>query len=168
MVFHVNDGTHLKSHHGRYHQKAVPDSASYCQTLPSQKTKKPLESGAWITSNARACQLLPASKSLPRYRERFATAQLKRTGLHESWGGSIWRNPTNFNADGYLTLGFASHNPDIADWYTNNGSMYIASSGLLALGLPASDSYWTAPGLEWTQKKAYANKPFPKDYAVDY
>jgi len=34
MVFHVNDGTLLKSHHGRYHQKAVLDGASRCQTLP--------------------------------------------------------------------------------------------------------------------------------------
>jgi hypothetical protein len=81
---------------------------------------------------------------------------------------AVWRNPTNFTRDGFLTLGFAGHNPAIADWYSNNGSMYIASTGLLALGLPATDSYWTAPAQDWTQKKAFANQPFPRDYAVDY
>lgn len=81
---------------------------------------------------------------------------------------AVWRNPTNFTPDGFLTLGFAGHNPQIADSYSNNGSMYIASTGLLSLGLPASDSYWTSPALDWTQKKAFAGLPFPKDYAVNY
>ena len=46
--------------------------------------------------------------------------------------------------------------------------MYIASESFLALGLPATDSYWTAPALDWTQKKAFANSRFPKDYPVTY
>ncbi|TFW16803.1 DUF2264 domain-containing protein [Duganella callida] len=90
-----------------------------------------------------------------------------RAALHAAHQ-PIWRNPTNFTPDGFLTLGFAGHNPAIADTYSNNGSMYIASTGLLALGLPPADSYWTAPSLDWTQKKAYANLPFPRDYAVNY
>ena len=81
---------------------------------------------------------------------------------------AIWSHPTNFTADGFLTLGFCGHNPQLADWYSNGGSMYIASTSLLPLGLPASDSYWTNPSLVWTQKKAYAGMPFPKDYAVNY
>lgn len=90
-----------------------------------------------------------------------------RSALHAAHK-ALWRNPSNFTADGFLTLGFAGHNPGIADTYSNNGSMYIAATGLLALGLPATDSYWSTPALDWTQKKAYANLPFPKDYAVDY
>src|SRR6185503_13111061 len=66
---------------------------------------------------------------------------------------AIWTNPTNFSKDGFLTLGFAGHNPQIADVYSNSGSMYIASNGLLALGLPAADIFWTAPSMDWTQKK---------------
>lgn len=81
---------------------------------------------------------------------------------------SIWRHPSNFTSDGFLTLGFAGHNPQLADWYSNSGSMYIASTGLLALGLPADDSFWRSPALDWTQKRAYAGQPFDKDYAVDY
>ena len=81
---------------------------------------------------------------------------------------TIWSHPTNFTADGFLTLGFCGHDPQLADWYSNSGSMYIASTSLLPLGLPSSDSYWTTASLPWTQKKAYAGMPFPKDYAVTF
>jgi hypothetical protein len=81
---------------------------------------------------------------------------------------AIWTEPSNFTKDGFLTIGFAGHQPELGDWYSNNGSMYIASEGFLALGLPATDSYWTAPAQDWTQKKAFAGHKFPKDYAVNY
>jgi hypothetical protein len=81
---------------------------------------------------------------------------------------AVWSDPTNFTKDGFLTIGFVGHHPALADIYSNNGSMYIASTALLALGLPASDSYWITPPLDWTQKKAFSGQPFPHDYAVDY
>jgi hypothetical protein len=46
--------------------------------------------------------------------------------------------------------------------------MYVTTEGFLALGLPASDGFWTTPSLPWTQKLAFAGQPFQKDYAVDY
>jgi hypothetical protein len=81
---------------------------------------------------------------------------------------AIWSEPSNFTKDGYLTIGFAGHQPELGDWYSNNGSMYIASEGFLALGLPATDAYWTSPAQDWTQKKAFAGRRFPKDYPVNY
>jgi hypothetical protein len=90
-----------------------------------------------------------------------------RSALH-AVHKAIWSDPGNFTADGFLTIGFAGHQPELADWYSNNGSMYIASESFLALGLPAADSYWTAAALDWTQKKAFANRKFPKDYPVTY
>ncbi len=76
--------------------------------------------------------------------------------------------PGVFDTDGWLTLGFAGHQPNIADYYSNAGSMYICSLGFNALGLPASDPFWTVPAEDWTAKKAWAGQPFKKDYAVDY
>ncbi|MFL9484409.1 DUF2264 domain-containing protein [Chitinophagaceae bacterium LWZ2-11] len=73
-----------------------------------------------------------------------------------------------FNKDGYLQLGFAGHQPNIADYYSNSGSMYITSLGFLPLGLPADHEFWTAPPEDWTSKKAWSGQPFRKDYAVDY
>ena len=81
---------------------------------------------------------------------------------------AIWDAPGNFTDEGFLTIGFRGHQPELGDWYSNNGSMYIASNGLLALGLPASDSFWSAPGQDWTQKKAFGGRAFPKDYPVSY
>jgi hypothetical protein len=81
---------------------------------------------------------------------------------------AVWSAPTNFTPDGYLTIGFVGHQPALGDWYSNNGSMYIASASLLTLGLAENHSYWTAPAQDWTQKKAFAGLPFPKDYAVTY
>jgi hypothetical protein len=81
---------------------------------------------------------------------------------------ALWNAPTNFTKDSYLTIGFVGAQPELGDWYSNNGSMYIASEGLLALGLPATDSFWTAPAQDWTQKRAFAGQRFAKDYAVGY
>lgn len=81
---------------------------------------------------------------------------------------AVFTQPSNFTKDGFLTIGFVGHNPALGDWYSNNGSMYITTEGFLALGLPASDGFWTAPSQPWTQKLAFAGQPFQKDYAVDY
>jgi len=81
---------------------------------------------------------------------------------------AVFSQPSNFTKDNFLTIGFAGHNPALGDWYSNNGSMYITAEGFLALGLPASDSFWTAPAQAWTQKLAFSGQPFQKDYAVDY
>lgn len=74
----------------------------------------------------------------------------------------------NFNEGGFLQLGFAGHQPKLADWYTNNGSLYLTSLTFLPLGLPANDSFWTTPAEDWTAKKAWSGQDFPKDHAVGY
>lgn len=102
-------------------------------------------------------KLLP--KSLPEGQVRAATIAAQR---------AIFSNPTNFDDQGYLTIGFAGHQPALADWYSNAGSMYLASLSLLALGLPATDSYWTADAQPWTSKRAFAGAAFAKDYYVEY
>jgi len=80
----------------------------------------------------------------------------------------IFSAPSNFTKGGFLTIGFVGAQPELGDWYSNNGSMYITSASFLPLGLPATDSYWTAPAQDWTQKKAFAGAKFSKDYNVDY
>ena len=58
----------------------------------------------------------------------------------------------NFNAEGYLTLGFNGSQPNISDWYTNNGSLYLASLAFLPLGLPADAPFWTDAPQPWTSR----------------
>ncbi|MBP3827546.1 MAG: DUF2264 domain-containing protein [Prevotella sp.] len=73
----------------------------------------------------------------------------------------------NFNEGGFLTIGFCGSQPNIADWYTNNGSLYMTSLAFMPLGLPANHLFWTAPAEPWTQVKAWNGQPFPKDYRWD-
>lgn len=77
--------------------------------------------------------------------------------------------PGTFTKNGYLTLGLIGPDQNnIADYYSNTGSMYITSMVFMPLGLPATAAFWTAPFTDWTQRKAWSGQPFPKDYAVDY
>ncbi|SFS68669.1 hypothetical protein SAMN04487906_1389 [Zhouia amylolytica] len=73
-----------------------------------------------------------------------------------------------FDKNDWLTLGFCGHHPDVADYYSSTGSMYMASLSFLPLGLPADDEFWTSDPEEWTSKKAWSGKSFKKDYHVDY
>jgi hypothetical protein len=98
-------------------------------------------------------------KSLAEGQVRAATLAAQR---------AVFRFPSNFDARGYLTIGFTGHLPELGDWYSNAGSMYITSESLIALGLPATDSYWSAPAIPWTSKKAFSGQSFKKDYYVDY
>ena len=70
----------------------------------------------------------------------------------------------NFNEKGFLTIGFAGRQPNVADWYTNNGSLYLTSQAFLPLGLPANHPFWTEAAQPTTQEKAWGSQPFPKDH----
>ena len=70
----------------------------------------------------------------------------------------------NFNEGGYLTIGFCGKQPGVADWYTNNGSLYMTTLAFMPLGLPATHPFWTDAAQPWTQVKAWNGKPFPKDH----
>lgn len=77
--------------------------------------------------------------------------------------------PSTFTKEGWLIVGLVGEKQTaLADYYSNTGSMYVTSLVFLALGLPASHEFWSGPFTEWTQRKAWSGKPFPKDYAVDY
>ena len=70
----------------------------------------------------------------------------------------------NYNQKGFLTIGFCGSQPETADWYTNNGSLYMTSLAFMPLGLPATHPFWTDAPQPWTQVKAWNGRPFPKDH----
>ena len=76
----------------------------------------------------------------------------------------MYATDSNFNEKGFLTLGFTGRQPGISDVYTNNGSLYMTTLAFLPLGLPADHSFWTSPAEDWTCKKAWEGKDFPKDH----
>ena len=78
---------------------------------------------------------------------------------------NMFGDSRNYNKKGFLTLGFNGSQPEISDYYTNNGSLYMASLAFLPLGLPADDPFWTSEAEDWTSKKAWEGKDFPRDHS---
>jgi hypothetical protein len=81
---------------------------------------------------------------------------------------NLYGHSRNFDANGWLVLGLNGHQPLVADEYTSTGSLYVASLGFLALGLPAESRFWSDPPADWTSKKAWSGQVFRKDHHVDY
>ena len=78
----------------------------------------------------------------------------------------MYEMPGTFDKNGWLTIGFCGHQPDIAESYISTGSLYLCSVGLLALGLPPDDPFWTDAPAEWTQVKIWKGKNVPADHAI--
>jgi hypothetical protein len=74
--------------------------------------------------------------------------------------------PGTFDRDGWLTIGFAGHQPSIGETYISTGSLYLCAAGLLPLGLPPNDEFWAASPEDWTSKKAWGGKDLGTDHAI--
>jgi hypothetical protein len=61
----------------------------------------------------------------------------------------------NFDKQGWLTLGFAGHQPNLAESYISTGSLYLCSTVFLPLGLPATHEFWTSKPERWTNKQGW-------------
>jgi len=150
------------------YEQALRRMQRYCEHLERlvspEGTFPPI--GRSLTYRTGAFQplaLLVLRKQLP---EKLTEGQVRAAlvAVHQR----IFSNPTNFNEDGFLTIGFAGHQPELGDSYSNNGSMYLTSESFLPLGLPANASFWTVKSEDWTAKKAFRNDRFNKDYPVNY
>jgi hypothetical protein len=80
---------------------------------------------------------------------------------------NIFEMPGTFDKQGWLQLGFCGHQPEIADTYTSTGSLYLCTTGFLALGLPPAHPFWTAAPQDWTARKVWKGKPVGKDHAIE-
>ena len=101
-----------------------------------------------VLSQAALKDLLPTSVVKAQVRCAL-TAVIKR---HMSVEG-------NFDAKGWLTLGFAGPQPQIAERYISTGSLYLCTAVFAALGLPAIDEFWDTTYAEWTGKKIWSGNP---------
>ncbi len=74
--------------------------------------------------------------------------------------------PGTFDKDGWLTIGFYGHQPDIGVTYISTGSLYLCTTGLVALGLPPDNEFWKSPATDWTAKKAWKGIDLKRDHAL--
>jgi hypothetical protein len=75
---------------------------------------------------------------------------------------------STFNKQGWLNIGLYGEQKDIADFYINTGSLYLAAEILLPLGLPPSDPFWSDADAPWTSVKVWQlGIAVPADHALD-
>lgn len=74
--------------------------------------------------------------------------------------------PGTFDNQGWLRVGFCGHQPSLGESYISTGSLYLCSVGLLPLGLPATDPFWSAPPQPWTSQKIWGGEDMPADHAI--
>jgi len=73
--------------------------------------------------------------------------------------------PGTFDAHGWLTIGFAGHQPSIGEPYISTGSCYLCAAAWLPLGLPVSDPFWAAPAQPWTAQRIWSGEEARPDHA---
>jgi hypothetical protein len=78
----------------------------------------------------------------------------------------IFESPSIFDNNGWLQIGLAGHQPSLGETYISTGSLYLTSTGFLALGLPPGDEFWSGSATDWTSKKVWGGEDFPADHAL--
>lgn len=106
-------------------------------------------------SEAALLGILPSSVSAGQVRAAL-TAVLKRQ----------LQNPDNFDPQGWLRIGFAGSQRAMGEKYINTGSEYMCMAFFVAMGLPQTDAFWTAPYADWTNVKAWAGQKMSADHAL--
>jgi hypothetical protein len=72
-----------------------------------------------------------------------------------------------FDDNGWLQVGAVGQQPSIRESYISSGSVYLCLTGLVHLGLPANDVFWTAPAESWSQKQIWSGADIPADHAYE-
>jgi hypothetical protein len=75
--------------------------------------------------------------------------------------------PGTFDAQGWLQIGFCGHQPALGEGYISTGSLYLCAAGLLPLGLPEADPFWSAPDARWTSQRLWSGESLPADHAIN-
>ena len=78
----------------------------------------------------------------------------------------MFEAPGTFDDQGWLKIGVVGTQPRMAEGYISTGSLYLCTAGLIQLGLPANDPFWTEPSRPWTQKRIWAGEDMPADHAI--
>ncbi len=74
--------------------------------------------------------------------------------------------PDTFDANGWLQIGLAGHQPGLGERYINTGSLYLCSTLFLPLGLPCAAPFWAAPDELWTSVKLWGGQDDSADHAL--
>lgn len=74
--------------------------------------------------------------------------------------------PGTFDDDGWLRIGVAGAQPGLGERYIKTGSLYLASTPFLPLGLPPEAPFWSEPDKPWTAVRFWKGENLPADHAL--
>ncbi len=74
--------------------------------------------------------------------------------------------PGTWDANGWLRIGLAGHQPGLGETYISTGSLYLCSVALLPLGLPPSHAFWSGAAEPTTWEKTWSGVNLPVDKAI--
>jgi len=74
--------------------------------------------------------------------------------------------PETFDANGWLRIGLAGHQPGIGERYISTGSLYLCATAFLPLGLAPSEPFWASPPEPFTAQRVWSGQAFPIDHAI--
>ncbi|MDR3725202.1 MAG: DUF2264 domain-containing protein [Terracidiphilus sp.] len=72
-----------------------------------------------------------------------------------------------YDANGWLTIGLAGHQPQLGEFYISTGSLYLCLEAFLPLGLKLNDPFWKDPDTAWTAKHVWSGGDLPADHALE-
>lgn len=75
--------------------------------------------------------------------------------------------PGTFDAEGWLRIGLAGHQPSLGEVYISTGSLYLCTAAFLPLGLSASDRFWSGAAVPWSSVQAWSGAACKADHALD-
>ena len=76
-------------------------------------------------------------------------------------------NKDIYDSDGFLNIGFNCEQNSLQDYYSNTGSCYITTIGLLPLGLEVNHPFWNEPSRPFTQESCWKFKSQIAKYIIN-
>jgi len=78
----------------------------------------------------------------------------------------VMQQKGTFDERGWLTIGLCGHQPSLGEPYISTGSLYLCLCGLLPLGLPPDDEFWSSAPADWSSRKIWAGQDAAMDHAL--
>jgi hypothetical protein len=120
--------------------------------------------GRSITYRCGAFQALGQMALLHELPERLTPAQV-RCALTAVIRRTM-EAPGTFDRHGWLRVGLCGPQLLLGETYISTGSLYLCSAGLLPLGLPPTDPFWSDPAARWTSQRLWSGEALPADRAL--
>jgi hypothetical protein len=71
-----------------------------------------------------------------------------------------------FDPEGWLTLGFCGHQPDVAENYVPTRSAYLCCFVFPPLGLPEDAEFWSGKDEKWSSQRVWSGEKVMRDAAI--